>query len=47
MVLLGGIVMDLHELFRLCCVIGLLLDIGYVIIEGAIFKKKYERGEWL
>lgn len=47
MVLLGGIVMDLHELFRLCCVIGLLLDIGYVIIDGITFERKYERGEWL
>lgn len=39
--------MDTHELFRLCCVIGLLLDIAYVIIDGIMFKKKYERGEYL
>lgn len=39
--------MDLHELFRLCCVIVLLIDIAYVIIDGIVFEKKYERGEYL
>ena len=37
--------MDAHELFRLCCFIGLLLDTIYVIVEGKIFEHKYERGE--
>lgn len=39
--------MDTHELFRLCCVIGLLADTIYVVVEGIIFQKKYERGELL
>lgn len=39
--------MELTELFRLSCVIGLVLDIVYVIIDGIVFEKKYERGEYL
>lgn len=47
MVLLGGVIMDLHEMFRLGCFIGLLLDTVFVIVDGIIFKRKYDRGDFL